>query len=97
MTTKDLTESLADIIITENQHDISQLKEKYDIFRIPKNTRQYEQEIAPDNSLDKFFYKYSRKSKLNINDQFTMMVWKFGNNYQDIRKILEQHGGKKQD
>jgi hypothetical protein len=94
LTIEELESSLADIIISENKNDIGVLNKKYDVFRIPKNTRQYEKEIEPENSLDKFFYKYSRKSKVNIHDTYTMLVWKYGNNYSDIRKILEQHGGR---
>lgn len=97
LTTDELMASLADVIITDNKSEIEHLKKKYDVFHVPKNTRQYEVSIEPENSLDKFFYKYSRKSKLNIHDTFTILVWRYGNNYPDIKKILEQHGGKQLD
>ena len=88
----ELNSSLADVIITDNVADRKLLSEKYVHFSVPKNTRQYEKETKPENSLDQFFYKYSRKTPINKNDNFNMLVWKFGNNYNDIKKVLENHG-----
>ena len=94
LTQDELASSLADVIITDNISDKKLLSEKYAFFSVPKNTRQYEKETKPENSLDQFFYKYSRKTPVNKNDNFTMLVWKFGNNYEDIKKVLENHGAK---
>lgn len=93
MSNKDLEASLSDIILTDKQDAIQLLKENYTIFSVPVNTRQYEKETKPENSLDQFFYKYSHKSPVNSNDNVTMLVRKSGNNYNDIKKILENHGG----
>lgn len=92
LSTEELDASLSDIIITEKQETIQFLKEKYTAFSIPNSTRQYEKESKPENSLDQFFYKYSHKTSVKKNDNFTMLVWKFGNNYNDIKEILENHG-----
>lgn len=92
LTQEELASSMADIIVTDNKNDIVLLKEKYAQFIIPKNTRQFEKESKPDNSLDQFFYKYSRKIPVDKNDRFTMLVWRYGNNFGDIKKILENHG-----
>ena len=94
LTKDELSSSLADIIITDNVSDVKLLKDKYAHFIVPKSTRQYEKETKPENSLDQFFYKYAHKIPVNKNDNFTMLVWKFGNNYYDIKKILESHGAK---
>ncbi len=94
LTTQELSASQADLIITDNRRDIDALKDKYNIFLVPKNTRQYEKETEPDNSLDKFFYKYSHKLPIDRMDYFTMMVWEFGSNYADIKDILVAHGAK---
>jgi hypothetical protein len=94
MTQGELINSSADIIVTDKQNDIQLLKEKYSIFSIPKNTRQYEKEQKPENSLDQFFYKYSHKLKINKHDNFTMLVWKSSKNYKSIQETLINHGGK---
>ena len=94
MTSQELSASLADVILVDKGKNIDVLKDKYEIFKVPKNIRQYEKETEPENSLDKFFYKYSHKSLINKEDYFNMMIWKYGNNYNDIKGILLQHGAK---
>ncbi|HRH58399.1 MAG TPA: hypothetical protein PLS10_12165 [Chitinophagales bacterium] len=93
MSNEELEASMSDIILTDKQDVIQSLKEKYAIFRVPANTRQYEKETKPENSLDQFFYKYSHKSPVNKNDNVTMLVLRFGKNYKEIKEILENHGG----
>lgn len=94
LTQGELLNSSADVIITDVQTDINLLKEKYVVFSVPKNTRQYEKEQKPENSLDQFFYKYSHKLKINKNDNFNMLVWKSSKNFKTIKEILESHGAK---
>lgn len=91
---EEINASLSDIIYPDKNLDYSKFEDKYTVFKIPKNTRQYEKETKPDNSLDQFFYKYSNKTPVIKNDNFTLLVWKYGNNFDDIKKILESHGGK---
>jgi len=94
MTQGELMNSSADIIVSDNQNDVLLLKEKYAVFNVPKNTRQYEKEQKPENSLDQFFYKYSHKVKINKQDHFNMLVWKGGKHYKLIEDILIDHGAK---
>lgn len=94
LTQGELMNSSADIIVTEKQSDINLLKEKYVVFSVPKNTRQYEKEQKPENSLDQFFYKYSHKLKIDKNDNFKMLVFKSSRNFKTIKEILESHGAK---
>lgn len=83
-----------DIIITEN-YEPKELQEKYDVYILPKSTRLFEKEIEPENSVDKFFYKHMHQYKIDRQETFSILVWKFGNNYSAISKIVEKHGGKK--
>ena len=94
MTQEELLKSTADIIVTDKQKDILVLSEKYTVFSVPKNTRQYEKAQKPENSLDQFFYKYSHKLKINKNDNFTVLVRKSGKNLKEIKEVLENHGAK---
>lgn len=94
MTNDELASSVADVILTEDEKTIASLKEKYDLFSVPKNIRQFEKETEPENSLDKFFYKYSHKLPISKNDHFKMLIWKFGNNYNEIKEILHEHGAR---
>ncbi|HQO32182.1 MAG TPA: hypothetical protein PK534_08250 [Chitinophagales bacterium] len=94
MTTQELSASAADIIFTDNKSDIAALKDKYDVYQVPLSTRQYEEDIEPENSLDKFFYKYEHKQPADKNKFYYLLVWRYGNNLKTISKILEQHGAK---
>lgn len=94
LTQGELLNSSADVIITDKQSDLLLLQEKYAIFSVPKNTRQYEKEQKPENSLDQFFYKYSHKLKIDKQDNFNMLVLKTSKNYKIIKDILESHGAK---
>jgi hypothetical protein len=94
MTASELEASLADIIVTEKKEDMAVLKDKYEFFRLPVNIRQYEKEFEPENSLDKFFYKYSHRLKIDRTSCFHVLVWKFGNNYNEVKDILVAHGGR---
>jgi hypothetical protein len=94
MALDELATSLADIIVTDKQKDISGLREKYEDYLVPVNIRQFERETEPENSLDKFFYKYSHKLPINRNAYYHILVWKYGNNYHDIKDLLLQHGAK---
>lgn len=85
----------ADAIIGLRQYDAT-LTAKYDVYMLPANTRAYEKEIEPDNSLDKFFYKYSHKYRINKSETFPVLLLKSGKNLEQIGIILENHGGKKQ-
>jgi hypothetical protein len=94
ITQGELVNSSADVVFTEKQSDIELLKSKYVIFSVPKNTRQFEKEQKPENSLDQFFYKYSHKLKIRKDDNFTLLVWKNSRNYKTIIDILQNHGAK---
>lgn len=90
----ELSASLADIIVTDDPKNIAALKEKYEDYLVPLNVRQYEHETEPDNSLDKFFYKYAHKTPVRKDVYLHILVWKYGNNYRDIHDTLIEHGGK---
>lgn len=93
MTTSEIEKTTVDLIVDyPNSSEI--LQAKYDLFLLPSNTRSYEKEIEPENSLDKFFYKYSHKYPINKKETFPILVWKFGKNYDDIKKDLLNHGAK---
>ena len=93
---KEIEDAGVDMIIGyEKYSDV--IKSKYDLFLLPSNTRAFEKEIEPENSLDKFFYKYSHEYPVNLKLKFPVLVWKFGKNQKQIISILEIHGGKKSD
>ncbi len=92
LTQEELITSSADIIITDNTKNLQSLKKEYALFSVPKNTREYEKESKPENSLDQFFYKYSHKIFIDKNDNFNMFVRKSCNNYKDIAVVLLNHG-----
>ena len=94
MTTDELQASTTDIILTDKPAIIQSINEKYTLFSVPSNTRRYEKETKPENSLDQFFYKYSRKTPINKNDNFTMLVRKSSKNFTAIKEVLENHGAK---
>jgi hypothetical protein len=97
MTRGELMNSSADIIVTEKKEDIALLKVKYAVYSVPKNTRQYEKDQKPENSLDLFFYKYAHKLKIDMHDNFTMLVLKNGKNFKMINEIILKYGAKQID
>lgn len=93
MLTKDeIYNAKADLIITENITDTAFYQKHYTLLRVPKNTRQFEQQRKPDNSLDQFFYKNSRKVQLPKNNNYHVLALKESKNYNEIIKILKSHG-----
>jgi len=94
LTIEEVATSSADVIIPNNFIYSKLLKEKYTTFLVPKDSRTYEREIKPENSLDLFFYKYAHKAPINKNDNFIILVWRFGNNYDNIEELLELHGAR---
>ncbi|MCC6516691.1 MAG: hypothetical protein IT275_10100, partial [Chitinophagales bacterium] len=93
MLTKDeIYNAQADLIITENITDTAFYQKHYTLLRVPKNTRQFEQQRKPDNSLDQFFYKNSRKVQLPKNNNYHVLALKESKNYNEIIKILKSHG-----
>ncbi len=97
MTRGELMNSSADIIVTEKKEDIELLKVKYVVYSVPKNTRQYEKDQKPENSLDLFFYKYAHKLKIDMHDNFSMLVLKNGKNFKMINEIILKYGAKQID
>ena len=97
MTRDELMNSSVDIIITEKEDDIELLKTKYAIYSVPKNTRQYEKDQKPENSLEQFFYKYANKLKIDMHDNFTMLVLKNSKNFKMINEIILKYGAKEID
>ena len=90
----ELETSAADIILMDKTKDIAMLKEKYEVYLAPSSTRQYEKQMEPENSVDKFFYKYAHRLPVDKNQYSQYLVWKFGNNYDAIKAILLEHGAK---
>ncbi len=89
---EEVATSSPDIIIPKDTVGIKKISDKYDIFSVPKSSRTYEIEAKPDNSIDMFFYKYAHKVPVKKGDNYTVLVWKFGRNYNDIIKSLALHG-----
>lgn len=94
LTATEIENTNADLIFGYENYD-EKLKAKYDLYLLPTNTRSFEKEIEPENSLDKFFYKYSHAYPVNKHAVFPILVLKSGKNNQQINSILENHGGKR--
>lgn len=95
MSREDILNTEADIILPDGQLYLDDFKEKYDRYSVPHSTRQYQRQQPPDNSIDRFFYEYTRKLPLKAFGHHTLLVWKYGNNQKAIAKILAEYGGKK--
>jgi hypothetical protein len=96
MSKEDMLNTEADIILVSDHLFLDDFKEKYDLYSLPHSTRQYQRQQPPDNSIDRFFYEYTRKFPVGNFGHNKLLVWKYGNNHKDIVGILEKHGGKKE-
>ena len=85
----------SDVILVADNLFLDDFKEKYDLYSVPQSTRQYQRQLSPDNSIDRFFYDNTKKFPVSEFGYNKMLVWKYGNNYKDITAIIEKHGAKK--
>lgn len=84
----------SDIILVASIQNIDNYQSKYVAFSVPQNTLMYQKAINPENSIDKFFYKYTYKYPLNKNLSNTYLVLKSSKKFKTIQKILLQYGAK---
>lgn len=68
---------------------------KFDYYLLPANTLQYTRETEPENSIDKFFYKYEHKTKPR-NTWIPVLLNKRVKKYLTLKELIEKRGGKLQ-
>jgi hypothetical protein len=91
---EEIQEIKPDIVLYENLNVNSKWYGKYDIFEIPRNTKQYIKELKPENSIDYLYYYFREKYNVKNFKYVIILVAKKSTYNKEIKDILKKHGGK---
>lgn len=67
---------------------------KYDEFLVPESTRQYINELKPDNSIELFYYYFRNQYNINSFKYNSVYISKSSNHYIALKEILIKNGAK---
>ncbi len=90
MTLENMFNSDADILFLK-EPILDYPENKFVGYSIPVNTMQYVKEAEPENSLDKFFYKYEHKVPLDTR-MIPILLNKRSKRFDAIKKAIENRG-----
>ena len=90
MTLENMFNSDADMLFLK-EPILDYPENKFVGYSFPVNTMQYVKEAEPENSLDKFFYKYEHKVPLDTR-MIPILLNKRSKRFDAIKKAIENRG-----
>lgn len=97
LTANEIIDTNADLVIHDNKNFLGKEDDKFFVYGLPANTRQFEKQRKPDNSLDQFFYKYAFGVPVDKQKKVYFFVRKKSRNSKEIIEILNSHSGQKEE